>query len=151
MGVGQGAGTPGREFFDQESTPRCSGGLGLEDEGSSLPPWYGRQSGQDFLISTRLPEPRHRPQTSRTRPELSLEPGSLSWAPSPPCGPAGQRQSPEQRGLRSPGRGGRMSGQDWGLQESVCPLPCAPRRGCGLGTIKIPPFRNHPPQEDRLW
>lgn len=57
MGAGQGADTPGREFFGQESTPRCSGGLGLEDEGSSLPPWYGRQSGQDFLISTRLPEP----------------------------------------------------------------------------------------------
>lgn len=56
MGVGQGAGTLGREFFDEENTPRCSGGLGLEDEESSLPPWHGRWSGQDFLISTGLPE-----------------------------------------------------------------------------------------------
>lgn len=36
--------------------PQGEWGLGLEDEESSLPPWHGRWSGQDFLISNGLPE-----------------------------------------------------------------------------------------------
>ena len=88
--------------------------------------------------------------TSRASPELPSEQRSQSGAPSLLCGPAGRGQSPGQGGISRAGGGGRRSGQGWGLQGNVCPLPCVPGRGSGLRTIKASPFRNHLPKEDWL-